>query len=269
MCLILFSFNPQATAGHQLVVAANRDEFFARATANADYWSDDPNVLGGRDLVSKGTWLGITKSGRFAAVTNVREPDVSVPDALSRGQLTQHFLQGTQDPLSYLQDLRERKDLYSGFNLLVGEFSNDGAVLYYFGNRSPEMLSLEKGVFGLSNGSLDSNWPKVNRGKRWLKDTLQAPTGENNLHRQLRQYLEDGRCAADNELPSTGISLDKERALSSAFIQLPEYGTRASTVLTINSEEINFSEKVYDVDENKNQAISFYNIKRKLQRMAM
>jgi uncharacterized protein with NRDE domain len=263
MCLILFSFNRQASDKHALVVAANRDEFFNRESLNANFWEDKPNILGGRDLVSQGTWLGITKEGRFAAVTNVREPHVSVQDALSRGQLTQGFLESSGDPRSYLEKLEPHKDLYSGFNLLVGEFTAKGSHLYYLSNRQAHIQELSSGVYGLSNGELNSNWPKVNRGRDWMESVLDQQMETKALHQQLRIFLEDNTCAVDSELPSTGIPLDKERALSSAFIELPNYGTRASTVLTIDHQLITFSEKNYDqtVDGQDAQP-TFYTIDR-------
>lgn len=275
MCLILFSFDPSSK--NPLVLAANRDEFFARPSAAAQYWDDAPNVLAGRDLIAGGTWLGITRSGRFAAVTNVREPNVVVENALSRGDLTRDFLTGTMAPKEYLLSLEKKQARYSGFNLLVGEFTKNDNSLWYLSNRKEGIHALQAGIYGLSNHLLDSPWPKTNEGKRFLQVALSneepSTCEENNAslndqqtkqnydksheqhhHKQLRHFLENSALADDEILPKTGVSYEKEKALSAAFITLPEinYGTRTSTVLTVEPEKITFSEKNY-LDENNRQ----------------
>lgn len=225
MCLILF-----ATDHHprwRLVVAANRDEFFARPTAPAAWWDDAPFVLAGRDLRDGGTWMGITRTGRFAAVTNFREPENYRVGAPSRGHLVGNFLRGRATPEGYLKGLSRLAEQYNGFNLLVG----DARDLAYFSNRAEGAWRLGPGVYGLSNHLLDTPWPKVARGKEDLRAALEGPEGE--LEGALFATLALRDPAPDAELPRTGIGPERERALSAAFISTPEYGTRASTVLLV------------------------------------
>ncbi|MGH1439274.1 MAG: NRDE family protein [Cellvibrionaceae bacterium] len=245
MCVILFSYQPNTST--PLVLGANRDEFFKRPTAAAQFWDDKPNILAGRDLQAGGTWLGITQSGRFAAITNVREPGVVVENPRSRGELTKDYLMGSQTPLSYLESILKHQDRYAGFNLLVGEFSalnssTTGNHLYYLSNRGEGIQELSSGTYGLSNHLLDSPWPKVIDGKAELRSRLQEAGTD---HGQIRQILENPALADDHRLPETGVDYEREKALSAMFIALPDYGTRTSTVLTMNKGQILFSEQNY------------------------
>lgn len=246
MCLILFSYQPQSQT--PLILGANRDEFFNRATQSADYWADAPQVLAGRDLVAKGTWLGITTSGRFAAVTNVREPLVQAKQAgvklRSRGDLTREFLTGECPAEDFLNTLAPTADEYAGFNLLVGEFSEDNNALYYLSNRREGVQRLTAGVYGLSNHLLDSAWPKVDDGKQQLANAIEAASSPK--HQVIRDCLENPLRAADKRLPDTGVGYEREKALSSAFITLGDYGTRASTVLKVDQGLVSFSEQNYE-----------------------
>ncbi|MGH1487577.1 MAG: NRDE family protein [Cellvibrionaceae bacterium] len=240
MCVILFSFQPDTDT--PLTLGANRDEFFARPTAPLQFWEDHQSILAGRDLQAGGTWLGITRTGRFAAITNVREPGVVVNDPLSRGELTKNFLSGTESPEQYLQNIVDQQDRYAGFNLLVGDFSGEHASLYYFSNRGDGIKPLPAGTYGLSNHLLDSPWPKVADGKEKLRTRLQEAGVDHTL---IRQILENPEQAHDERLPSTGIDYEREKALSAMFITLPDYGTRASTVLTISLDQVEFCEQNY------------------------
>ncbi len=209
MCLILFSID---SAGHVLTVAANRDEFYNRPTAHAVFWADHSNVLGGRDLAEGGTWMGFNRNGRFAAVTNFREP---APDPLppnSRGALTRDFLTGDMSPEAYLAQVDRDADLYRGFNLLLG----DAGGYYYFSNRAREILKLTPGAYGLSNQLLDCDWPKVVDGTRTLASLVSEGAAAESLFAWLRDA--DG----------TG------QPFSAPFIDSAEYGTCASTVLTVS-----------------------------------
>lgn len=250
MCVILFSYQPNTPS--PLTLGANRDEFFKRPTAAAQFWSDHPEVLAGRDLQAGGTWLGITQNGRFAAITNVREPGVEVKDPRSRGELTKDFLTGEQAPQDYLEAVRKRQDRYAGFNLLVGEFSPSHSALYYLSNRAEGIQKLAAGTYGLSNHLLDSPWPKVSDGKEQLRARLQQAGSDHNL---IRQILENPELAEDKRLPSTGVDYEKEKALSAMFIALPGYGTRTSTVLTIKAEGILFSEQNYQASSDGKPAL--------------
>ena len=226
MCLILLAHD--AHPRYRLVVAANRDEAYARPTAPAAWWADAPGVLAGRDLLGGGTWMGITRGGRFAAVTNFRETAPPPPDAPSRGHLVGGFLRGADAPDAYLRALAPRAGEYAGFNLLVG----DGEELRYFGNRGEgEARTVDPGVHGLSNALLDTPWSKVERGKAGLAAAL-ADRGEVDPEALFR-VLWDAEPAPDAHLPDTGVGLERERTLSSPFIRSPEYGTRASTVLLV------------------------------------
>lgn len=221
MCLILLAW--RAHPDYPLVVAANRDEFFSRRTAAADFWDDAPDVLAGRDLEAGGTWLGVTRSGRFAALTNYRDPARNKAGAPSRGELVSRFLTSGQDPRAYLSELESSADRYNGFNLVFGDLD----VLWCFSNCGEGEQALAPGVYGLSNHLLDTPWPKVARGKSALNAALQALPDEVPLFDLLR----DDRIAPDDALPRTGVSLEWERLLSAAFVRSSQYGTRSATVL--------------------------------------
>jgi uncharacterized protein with NRDE domain len=250
MCLILFSYDPSSSK--PLLLAANRDEFFARPTAAAHEWSDFSNVFAGRDLVAQGTWLGITSSGRFAAITNLREPSVVVESPLSRGDLTRRFLTSDIGAEEYLVSIEPLKHRYCGFNLLVGELGTNKKELWYVSNRGGKPRPLGPGTYGLSNHLLDSAWPKVTAGKIFIDDTRSqevfAQASNEEQHRKLRSYLENHSLADDDTLPKTGISYEREKALSAAFITLHDYGTRTSTVLSIENDTVAFSEKSYQLE---------------------
>lgn len=223
MCTLLFAW--QVDADRPLIVAANRDEFYARPSAHAQRWADAPQVIAGRDLQGGGTWLGVTRSGRFAALTNVREPAEPVPrGAPSRGRLVADFLRGDQSPGDFVT--RVAGDRYAGFNLIVA----DRRSLWYLSNRSGAPRALDPGVYGLANAGLDSPWPKVRRGRSGLAALV--ATGAATPARLLG-LLADTRPGPAEELPNTGVGLAMERLLSPLFISSPGYGTCCSTVLTI------------------------------------
>jgi uncharacterized protein with NRDE domain len=226
MCLILLAW--QAHPRIPLLIAANRDEFYTRPSAPAGFWEEAPGILAGRDLAAGGTWLGITRSGRFAAVTNFRDPASLRSGAPSRGRLVGDYLRGRRRAESYLRSLAAAAGSYNGFNLLVG----DRAGLHYFSNRWDGPCRVAPGIHGLSNALLDTPWPKVERGRAALADLLQgrgAPDPE-----ALFALLADRTQAPDEALPKTGVGLARERALSPLFIETAGYGTRSSTVLTVD-----------------------------------
>lgn len=218
MCLIVVGW--RAHANYPLVVAANRDEFYARPTAQAARWSAAPQVIGGLDLEAGGTWLGITETGRFAAVTNVREPNLS-KGASSRGNLTRDFLLSAISATDYAEQLDGSR--YSGFNLLLC----DGDSLVYCSNRDGQPRSLAPGIYGLSNHLLDSPWPKLVQAREKFARALPQLPDESAFF----ELLADQRIVADESLPNTGVALDWERLLSAVFVKSENYGTRASTVL--------------------------------------
>ncbi len=223
MCLILVGW--RVHPDYPLVVAANRDEFFARPTAAADFWPDAPAVLAGRDLEAGGTWMGVTRQARFAALTNFRDPAQNRAGAPSRGQLVADFLTGDELPATYLDRIAPLANECNGFNLLV----SDGDSLWWSSNVGDERRELAPGIYGVSNHLLDTPWPKVGAGKTALAKTLEQLPDTSALFAMLR----DDGIHPDEHLPQTGVSLEWERLLSSAFVRSKDYGTRGSTVLTV------------------------------------
>lgn len=222
MCLILFAHRQRSDL--PLVLLANRDEFLARATAPMAPWAEAPEVVGGRDLQAGGSWLGVAADGRWAAVTNVREGERTRSGGPSRGWLVRDFLQGSESPEIFIARNAPQFADYAGFNLLLG----DGRDLWYVGNREGPSRLLPPGVYGLSNGRLDTPWPKVERGKAALRALLEEPVP---VLEQGFRLLADRETFPDHHLPATGIPLEWERALSAIFIVAPTYGTRCSTIL--------------------------------------
>lgn len=251
MCLINFAFH--AHPQYPFIVAANRDEFHKRETAPAHFWEEYPFLLGGKDLEKGGMWLGVTRSGRFAALTNYREIVNYPKEIRSRGELVKDFLVGNMTPLDYLNSLVPVKDEFPGFNLLVGNVEE----LYIFSNRSNEIEKISAGVYSLCNGEFHCEWPKVRLGKDLIEASLEFNT-EQDLIRILMEGLKDQTKALDQFLPDTGVGLDLERFLSSIYISGEDYGTRSSTVMIMNKKnEIHFSEKTY-MTKSKEKVRSFF-----------
>ena len=240
MCVIFFSYKQHPK--YPLIFLANRDEFYDRPTAEADVWEDFPNILAGRDLVGNGTWLGVTQTGRFSAVTNYRDPKLDKGE-LSRGNLVADFLKTEVSAEEYLKEIKANASNYSGFNLLVGEISPERSKLFYFSNQQNEIRELGQGLYGLSNHLLDTPWKKVEKGKTALAKLLKV----NEIRKEgFFELLSDKTIADDDELPDTGIGYEREKAISSIFIETPNYGTRCSTVLTFSDEfDVDFEEKVF------------------------
>jgi uncharacterized protein with NRDE domain len=226
MCLILVAWRVHPE--YPLVVAANRDEFFARPTASANFWKDAPQIVAGRDLEAGGTWMGVTRSGRFAALTNFRDPAKNRSGAPSRGGLVADFLSGDEAPQAYLQRVAARGNQCNGYNLLV----SDGETLWWSSNVGGEARQLQSGVYGVSNHLLDTPWPKVGAGKSALAKALDRLPDDQTLFGLLR----DDSIHPDEILPQTGVPLDWERLLSSAFVKSSDYGTRGSTVLCMGKD---------------------------------
>ncbi len=240
MCLIFLSLNDHPT--YKLIVAANRDEFYNRKTAAASYWKDHPTLLGGRDLEASGTWMGMTTSGKISLLTNYRDPQNINPKAPSRGQLVSDFLIGNIAGDEYLKNISTQGKLYNGFNLINGTVDE----LYYYSNYAEGIQKIKPGLHGLSNHLLNTNWPKVARGKEKLKPILaQSKINPEDLF----TFLYDDQRAADNHLPQTGLTLERERALSSMFIKTDNYGSRCSTVILVDQfDHVQFIERVYNLE---------------------
>ena len=241
MCLLIFAHRVDSQL--PLIVAANRDEFHARPTAASHFWSDHPQLLAGRDLELGGTWMGVTRGrsspggavggGRFAAVTNYRDPARTAPAPRSRGDLPLDFLTGTERPADYLQKLQRAADDFAGFNLLVGDCDE----LWYFANstqaaeRQPQRL--EPGIYGLSNARLDTPWPKVELGKQRLVELLATGALD---HDGLASVVADPSLAEAGTLQQLGRDGEMDRLLSAQFIVTGSYGTRSTTTLWLDQQ---------------------------------
>lgn len=253
MCLILFEWCPDRPRGRRLTVAANRDEFFHRSTDGLCEWPGRHGILAGIDRGAEpganglpGTWMGVTTRGRFAALTNFRDPRERQTNAASRGQIVTGFLSSALPCAEYLLEVQARAGRHNGFNLLVGEVLAGEPQLWWYSNRSSRPpVKLQAGVYGLSNALLDTPWPKVARGVGNFCVALAVGGG----HDRLFGVLGDRSLAADHELPSTGIPLDWERHLSAIFVSRAGYGTRVSQVLSIDGlGAIDYRERGYEVD---------------------
>lgn len=278
MCLIVFSYKEHPD--FPFIFAGNRDEFYARPARAARFWEDHPHLLGGRDLQAGGTWLGVTSDGRFATVTNYREPARAVPNARSRGELVTDFLVGDDAAPTFVSRLKTRAQRYGGFNLIFGNRER----LYYYSNRGLgrdasggdeprrgdtadqpasggtraehghgrdanggsggiEPVAIAPGLHGLSNERLNTPWPKVRRAKMLMREIIEGGEFE---APPLLSMLADTARPPEDELPSTGIEPEWERALSSIFVQGEIYGTRASTVVLVRADGLlSFTEKTY------------------------
>jgi uncharacterized protein with NRDE domain len=238
MCLILFA--ARAHPAYPLIVAANRDESYGRPAAPAAFWQDQPQICAGRDLEHGGTWLGLAKSGRFAAITNYRQRPRPLRGARSRGELTRAFLESSHDAHVYLRDVERHAAEYTGFSLIVGTLQE----LWFFSNRGSAPQPIAPGVHGLSNHLLDEPWPKVRRGVAALQSLLGA--GEHELTSGLSELLTDRTPAPDDLLPSTGLDPERERAASASFIAGETYGTRASTIVLVGADgRVVFREQLF------------------------
>lgn len=230
MCLIVFAWQILPTS--PLIAAANRDEFFERPSAPASWWEDHPDIYAGRDLQHRGTWMGISKSGRFAAVTNVRNGVSRGTKSPSRGLLVANYLTSDASPTDYIAEIADQGEHFNEFNLLVG----NGRELIWFTNaqtddeRNGKLLS--PGIYGLCNGTLDSPWPKVVRTKAQFASLLCQGAPEEAYF----EMLTDTTKASDCRLPKTGVPIEWERTLSSVYIDTPEYGTRASTIVHLHAQ---------------------------------
>jgi uncharacterized protein with NRDE domain len=237
MCIVAFRWQPESS--EPLTLAANRDEFFARPTA-AMYWWQGDEMLAGRDLQSGGTWLGITRGGRFALLTNVRNPALRKTDAPSRGKIVSDFLQADESAEAFVHDLAARANAYEGFNVLCGTISSraDGTLnaLWFLNSTEQTPRPLSSGDYALSNATLNTPWPKTEH----LKAAFALATEERDTNARLhamRSALLDDHRADDAALPATGVPIEWERALSSVFIRnafaARAYGTRSSTVIDV------------------------------------
>jgi uncharacterized protein with NRDE domain len=235
MCLLAWSWEPETD--HPFTLIGNRDEFYARPTQSLHWWDD--KVLAGRDLQEGGTWLGISRQGKLAVLTNYRDPRLSRSNVLSRGHLVAEFLRNDGTLESYLEHLCAVSQSYNPFNLLL----YDGTKLKGFESRHAKIVDIGPGIGGLSNADFNSPWPKLKTLKGQLKSSFENGLADNSYFMSL---LQNSTPAADGELPNTGISIERERDLSSCFVRMPEYGTRASSIVRVSRKEVSFIEQSYD-----------------------
>ena len=236
MCLILFAYNPapQSLAArapvtpYRLLVAANRDERYDRPALPAAPWTDAPDIIAGRDLEQGGTWMGYSRRGRFAAVTNFREGGGRGAAPRSRGELVAGFLRDHTAAGDYVREVLKRGVEYNGFGLLV----EDGKELWFVSNRAAAPRRVEPGVHGLSNHLLDTPWPKVTTGIAAVREAAALPDAAQTVT-ALFEALGGRAIPSDERLPATGVGLARERQLAPPFIISDGYGTRASSVLLL------------------------------------
>lgn len=241
MCIVYLAL--RSHPDWPLFIAANRDEFHQRPTLAAAPWKKRPDIIAGIDLQAGGTWLGVTQQGRFALLTNYRDTDKQIADAPSRGDLVSAFLTGSIPPADYVDKVSHKADAYNGFNLIAGDLNTAS----YLSNRSPVSgrQILGQGQYVVSNHLLDTPWPKAER-LRHMFEQFDMDTLTHSL-RTVFDVLKDTTPADDSDLPNTGLSLDRERLLSSPFIISPDYGTRCSTVILVHkSGQTLVSEISYD-----------------------
>jgi uncharacterized protein with NRDE domain len=241
MCLILLGI--KSHPDYKLIITGNRDEFYDRPTMKAAFWDEAPYLLAGKDLLGGGTWFGITKGGRIAAISNYRDPNSDKKEAPSRGRLVSDFLLGSDSPGSYLDGIKGEAEQYNGFNLVAGIKDR----ISWYSNRGKGIKGLGTGIYGLSNHLLDTPWPKVMKGKSEFSGLITRPVlpGSDEFFKMLT----DSTVALDKDLPNTGVGLERERMLSPIFISSPDYGTRSSTLLFIDRDDrVTFIERTFDKD---------------------
>lgn len=225
MCLIILAYRVHPT--YQLIMVANRDEFYDRPSAPADFWEEDPRILAGRDLREGGTWCGITREGRFAALTNYRDPMAIKTGVPSRGLVVRRYLESDDSPERFLEWLKDNGGEFNGFSLIFGTASS----LFHYSNRGGSG-PLTPGIHGLSNALIDTPWPKVRKGVAAMGSVLCNKKKLNPI--KLLECMHDEKVAPDEELPNTGVGLEWERLLSPLFIRSPIYGTRSTTVILMD-----------------------------------
>ena len=232
MCLVLFAYQPDSPT--PLVVAANRDEFYARPAASAHRWDAAPHLLAGRDLEAGGTWLGLSTRGRFATVTNFAEDAPGEQAPRSRGALVEEFLNTASSAHDYAHHVHGPD--FRGYNLLLW----DGKALVYTSNRGTTQ-DLPPGTYGLANAELGATWPKVTAGVAALDAAISNGAGTTGL----LELLTDDTVPPDRELPIRGRPLELERRVAPVFIRGDEYGTRASTAVIVRHDGFDFAEQLF------------------------
>lgn len=249
MCLIVFAYKVHKK--YRLILSANRDEFFARPTEPLKVWEDAPKIIGGRDLQQGGTWMAFSKNGRFAALTNVRNPASMKQNARSRGELIPSFLLSEADPLSYLETVRDRMTDYNGFNILAGDLKE----LFFLSSTDHKIIKVQPGIHAVSNRTINTPWVKCEVVKKGLGSELDTMPDEpdfSDIEQNLCRMMHNSDTVPDELLPDTGVGIDLERKLSSVFVSMAGYGTRStSVVLQDFSGNLAFSETTWSEDGNR------------------
>ncbi|MBF0121339.1 MAG: NRDE family protein [Desulfobacterales bacterium] len=239
MCIIYFSY--ETYKDYRLFLIGNRDEFYNRPTKDISFWEDFPQILGGRDLIGKGTWLGITKTGRIAAITNFRDPLNLKANSPSRGDIVFDFLCENISTKEYLEYILKESHKYNGFNIIV----DDGKDVGYFSNKIDKYQILCSGNYALSNHLLDKPWPKVIRIKSLINDFQMSQNEMNFEH--IFEILKDNCLPVDELLPDTGVGIEWERILGPIFVSSNIYGTRSSSILLVKQNgEVTFLERTFN-----------------------
>ena len=234
MCLAVIAY--QSAEKWPLVLVTNRDEVHTRNAIPVGPWVDHPSIVAGRDVTGGGTWLGLSTEGRIALLTNVREPGRHIPDAPTRGQLTERFLLAEDSPADHARSLQDDMNRYNGFNLLIGDMNE----LWYVSNRSNRSPhKLHPGVFGLSNAELQTPWPKLVKTRDAVASHLESlsTTNQDLDYQVLFDIMSDRQTPPDDQLPSTGVGIERERMLGSPFIKSETYGTRCTTIVMVSQDE--------------------------------
>lgn len=239
MCVAFFA--GQSHPDYPLILIHNRDEFYSRPTAPAAFWGEAPSLLAGKDLKQGGIWLGVTTSGRWGFVTNYRNPKERRPDARTRGTLVLEYLLEDLTPREYSEEVLASASDYNGFNLLVGTRNE----MAYLSSVKKQVLPIPPGVHGISNGDLNTPWPKVVRGQDEFERILER--GESTWADAFFALMKDETPAPDAQLPNTGVGPEMEKQLSPLFIRTPNYGTRATTLLMLGRTQGKLIERTYDV----------------------
>jgi uncharacterized protein with NRDE domain len=238
MCLLVTGYHFHHR--YPLIVAANRDELYGRPTAAAHWWDDVPGVLGGRDLEAGGTWMGITTTGRFAALTNYWESEQPHRNPPSRGELVREYLSGDEPPERFLEHLERHGNEYNGFNLIFGSPEQ----LFYYSNRATRYGALQPGIHVLSNHLLNTPWPKAERARRFFSGRALRDQPEPGDLLEMMNDVSEPEAQRD---PGTPAAQLRALARHSIRIALPRFGTRASTVLIIDDRgSVRFTERTFD-----------------------
>lgn len=224
-----------------LLLLSNRDEFYEREAEPLHWWGVGSNVLAGRDLQAGGTWLGVSRDGRLAALTNFRSGTPAREGQLSRGALVAEFLESGLSGSDYLIQVAKVCADYNPFTLLVF----DKKLLLGLESRDARVVTLEPGIGALSNAGFNTPWPKLQRLTEGLSSQRCQGDGRLPSIDRLRNLLRDTTLAPDEVLPKTGHALDSERTLSPIFIRSPLYGTRASSVIALQRNHALFSEETF------------------------